>query len=96
MATIGGAAVLGRSEDLGSLEVGKLADLALWRLDTIAHADIADPVAALVLGAPPPLRLLLVDGVPVVEDDRPVRVDQDALGREAATAHRRLLARTRG
>lgn len=95
LATLGGAAVLGRSADLGSIEVGKLADLALWRLDTIAHADIADPVAALVLGAPPPLRLLLVDGQPVVEDDRPVRVDQDALAREAASAHRRLLARAR-
>ncbi len=96
MATVGGAAVLGRSDDLGSLEVGKLADLALWRLDTIAHADIADPVAALVLGAPPPLQLLLVNGVPVVEDDRPVWVDQDALGRAAASTHRRLLARARG
>ena len=49
---------------------GKLADLALWRLDTLAHADIADPVAALVLGSPPPLELLLVDGRPVVERDR--------------------------
>ena len=29
-----------------------------------AHADIADPVAALVLGSPPPLELLLVDGRP--------------------------------
>ena len=32
------------------IEVGKLADLALWRVDTLPHADIADPVAALVLG----------------------------------------------
>lgn len=74
--------------------MGKLADLALWRLDNIAHADIADPVAAQVLGAPPPLRLLLVDGRPVVQDDRPVRGDQDALARESASVHRNLLART--
>ena len=51
LATLGGAAVLGRAAEIGSLEPGKLADLALWRLDTLAHADIDDPVAALVLGA---------------------------------------------
>ena len=60
MATMGGARVLGRADEIGSLEVGKLADIAVWRLDTLAHIDIADPVAALVLGAPPPLELLLV------------------------------------
>ncbi len=31
---------------------GKLADLALWRLDGLGHAGIADPVAALVFGPP--------------------------------------------
>ena len=62
MATMGGARVLGRADEIGSLEVGKLADLAVWRLDTLAHIDIADPIAALVLGAPPPLELLLVNG----------------------------------
>ena len=67
MATMGGARVLGRADEIGSLEVGKLADIAVWRLDTLAHIDIVDPVAALVLGAPPPLELLLVGGAPVVE-----------------------------
>ena len=61
-----GARALGREAEIGSLEPGKLADVALWRLDTLPHADIADPVAALVLGAPPPLELLLVQGRPVV------------------------------
>ena len=70
MATIGGAAVLGRQNDLGSLEVGKLADIALWRVDTIAGADIADPVATLVFGTRSPLELVLVGGSPVVESGR--------------------------
>jgi cytosine/adenosine deaminase-related metal-dependent hydrolase len=95
MATLGGAAVLGRSADLGSLEPGKLADLALWRLDTFAHADIDDPVAALVLGARPPLELLLVDGRSVVERDRVVTVDERDLAREAVSVHRSLLSSTR-
>ena len=50
MATLGGARVLGRADEIGSVEEGKLADLALWRTDTLAHADIVHPVAALVLG----------------------------------------------
>ena len=69
MATMGGARVVGRADEIGSIEVGKLADLALWRMDTMAHYDIEDAVAGLVLGSPPPLELLLVGGRPVVERD---------------------------
>lgn len=68
LATMGGARCLGRERELGSLEVGKLADLAVWRLDGVEHAGIADPVAALVFGAPPSLALLLAGGRVVVED----------------------------
>ncbi|MCW2716525.1 8-oxoguanine deaminase [Pseudonocardia sp.] len=91
LATIGGAAVLGRADEIGSIEVGKLADLALWRLDDLAHADVADPVAALVLGSPPPLEMLLVNGAMVVERDRVVGVDEDALAAECTAVHRSLL-----
>ena len=91
--TIGGARCLGRADEIGSLEPGKLADLALWRLDELPHAGIADPVAALVLGSRPPLRLLLVDGVPVVEDDVLLTADEQALASTAARAARRLLDR---
>ncbi len=94
LATMGGAAVLGRAGEIGSIEVGKLADLALWRLDGLAHADVADPVAALVLGSPPPLELLLVDGHPVVEHDHVLTVDTDALARECTAVHRTLLGKT--
>jgi len=91
LATIGGARVLGREDDLGSVEVGKLADLALWRLDTLAHAGIEDEVAALVLGSPPPLDLLLVGGRTVVEHDRVVTVDEAAVARETAAVHKDLV-----
>jgi len=76
LATIGGARCLGRADELGSLEVGKLADLALWRLDGLGHAGIADPVAALVLGAAPPLELLAVGGRVVVSRDELSTVDE--------------------
>jgi 8-oxoguanine deaminase len=92
MGTMGGATVLGRQDEIGSLEVGKLADLAVWRLDTLAHIDIADPVAALVLGAQPPLELLLVNGEPVVEKDRLVTIDEETTATEVHRASKRLLA----
>ncbi|MGH3445605.1 MAG: 8-oxoguanine deaminase [Nocardioidaceae bacterium] len=90
LGTIGGARCLGREDDLGSLEAGKLADVALWRLDGPAHAGILDPVAALVLGERPPLALLLVDGRPVVEDDVLLSADEHALTAAATTAAERL------
>src|SRR6476646_2806200 len=91
MGTMGGARVLGREDEIGSLEAGKLADIALWRLDTLPHIDIRDPVAALVLGAPPPLELLLVQGRPVVEHGRLVTADEDEVATAAGAANRRLL-----
>jgi cytosine/adenosine deaminase-related metal-dependent hydrolase len=93
MATMGGARVLGRADETGSIESGKLADLALWRLDTLAHAGIDDPVAALVLGSPPPLELLLAHGRAVVERDRLITVDEDACARDVTKAARRLADR---
>jgi cytosine/adenosine deaminase-related metal-dependent hydrolase len=93
MATIGGARVLRREAEIGSLEPGKLADLAVWRLDGLGHVDIVDPVAALVLGPPPPLELLLVNGRPVVEKDRVVTVDETDLAVEVAAASKTVLTR---
>jgi len=93
MATMGGAKVLGRSDEIGSLEVGKLADIAVWRLDTLAHIDIVDPIAALVLGAPPPLELLLVGGRAVVEQGRLTTVDTDSYATRVRDASKELLRR---
>ncbi|MER6911921.1 8-oxoguanine deaminase [Streptomyces sp. NPDC000594] len=90
LGTQGGARVLGRADAIGSLEAGKLADLVLWRMDTLAHASIADPVAALVLGAPAPVTLSLVQGRPVVEDGRLTTVDEEALARTTRSEARRL------
>jgi len=92
MATMGGARVLGRQDEIGSLEVGKLADIAVWRLDTLPHIDIVDPIAALVLGAPPPLELLLVGGRPIVEQGRLNTVDTDRYATEVRDASKKLLA----
>jgi cytosine/adenosine deaminase-related metal-dependent hydrolase len=88
--TIGGARCLGRDDEIGSLEVGKLADLALWRLDGLGHAGIADPVAALVFGPPAPLARLLVGGRTIVEDGVLQTADEQDLARWLRTISERL------
>jgi cytosine/adenosine deaminase-related metal-dependent hydrolase len=92
LGTIHGARCLGRDDEIGSLEPDKLADVALWRLDGIDHAGIADPVAALVLGPRPLVELLLVGGRPVVEDGELRTADESELARDLAAASRRLQA----
>ncbi|WP_216917368.1 8-oxoguanine deaminase [Nocardia noduli] len=92
LATIGGARVLGREAEIGSIEPGKLADLALWRLDTPAHAGIDDPVTALILGSPPPLAALLVNGREVVRDGEVRTVDESVVGARVARAQAALVA----
>jgi cytosine/adenosine deaminase-related metal-dependent hydrolase len=90
LATTGGAACLGRQDELGSLEPGKLADVALWRLTGIEHAGIADPVAALVFGSLPPLALLLAGGNTVIEDDESCLVTESDVARDLAAASAKL------
>lgn len=89
-ATIGGARLLGWDDQIGSIEPGKQADLCLWRMDTLAHAGIADPVAGLVLGTPPPLDLAMVAGRPIVRHGRLTRVDETALAAGAVEASIRV------
>src|SRR5205823_5878491 len=62
------AAWLGR-DDIGSVEVGKRADIALFATDDLAHRGAeSDPVAALVFCNSGPVRHLFVEGKPVVRD----------------------------
>ncbi|MEU6672982.1 8-oxoguanine deaminase [Streptomyces sp. NPDC046925] len=90
LGTFGGAQVLGRASQIGSLEAGKLADLVLWKIDGIGHSSIADPVTAIVFGAAAPVTLSLVNGKPVVENGRLLNVDEDAIARSARDEAQRL------
>ena len=85
LATVGGARCLGL-DDVGRLEVGQRADLAVWPGDDLA--DIADPLAGLVLGPDRRVRHLLVGGRPVVTEGALTGVD-------LAAAHRDLAQRAR-
>ncbi len=65
LGTRGGAAVL-RREDIGSLAVGKRADVAVWRTDGLEFGGADDLVANLVLSGPHRVDRLLVGGADVV------------------------------
>ncbi|KJK59987.1 8-oxoguanine deaminase [Saccharothrix sp. ST-888] len=93
LGTMGGARVLGRQDEIGSIEVGKLADLALWKVDGIMHSSIADPVAALTLGALPPLATLFVNGNAVVEKGNLTTVNEDQIALACARAAKELASR---
>ena len=96
VATRGGAACLGR-DDIGSLEVGKRADIALFDVDGLAFAGAeADPVAALVFCAPERVRDLFVDGRRVVEAGRLVTAYEEAIAGEGHRVARRILERAEG
>ncbi|WP_067128273.1 8-oxoguanine deaminase [Microtetraspora malaysiensis] len=91
LATLGGARCLGRAAEIGTLEPGKLADVALWRVDGFLAA-IDDPVVALAYGGSPPLALLLAGGRTLVEDGELRTVPAAEAARAGAAAHRRLTA----
>ena len=95
LATRHGARCLGRSDELGRLEAGALADVALWRMDDAGRAGIEDPVAALVLGPPRPVHTLFVNGEPVVEEGSLRTADEDTLAADLARESARLRERAR-
>lgn len=93
MATKGGAAVLGQPE-IGSIEVGKAADIAVFRLDKIDYAGaMADPSAALLFcGAGPRAEYTIVAGKVLVEKGRLVGEDEEALWARANEVAERMLS----
>jgi cytosine/adenosine deaminase-related metal-dependent hydrolase len=89
LASAGGAACLGR-EDCGALEVGRCADVALYRLDDLAHAGIDDPLEALALAPPARAEAVVVNGRVVVRDGELLTADEGELARQVDRASDRL------
>ena len=76
MATLQGAAVLGLEDDLGSIEVGKRADLVAVDLSQPHAQPVFDPVSTLVYAAGrSDVRHVWVDGEQVVREGAPTRCD---------------------
>ena len=89
MATQGGAECLGR-DDCGTLEAGKCADIACFRVDDLAHAGVADLVAGLALAPPARAQTVIVGGRVVVRGGRLLTADEVAITTDVAAASVRL------
>ena len=84
-ATEGSAACIGRT-DIGRIEVGKEADLALFTLDELRFSGAGDPVAALVLCGAHRADRIMIGGQWRVVDGSPVGLDVAKLRRKHSAA----------
>jgi cytosine/adenosine deaminase-related metal-dependent hydrolase len=94
MATLGGARALGLDADVGTIEVGKYADLAVLDLRKAHAAGPDDVYTQLVYSArASDVRLVLVGGRIVVEDGRLVAFSEPEAIADAAVQRAALLQR---
>jgi 5-methylthioadenosine/S-adenosylhomocysteine deaminase len=91
MATMGGAKALGMADEIGSLQVGKAADLVVFDANRPHLRPHVNPLGNLVhTGQGRDVRMVVVAGEVLVEDGRPTKVDMDTVCAEAETAAQQL------
>jgi cytosine/adenosine deaminase-related metal-dependent hydrolase len=94
MATVNGARACGAERSLGSLEVGKKADLVTIAVNRLHSTPTLDPVHAVVhMAHADDVDTVLVDGRVVVEGGRVHGIDEESLAGEVQKAARRYLER---
>ena len=95
MATLLGARALGLGDEIGSIEVGKKADLVLFDTHRAEWSAVFDPVNNLVYSADGrSVRTVVADGKVVVDDFRPLFVDEARVSDRVQELGEALLART--
>ncbi len=95
LATIGTANALGLSDETGSIEVGKRADLVLFDTRRPEWRTIFNPVNTLVYNADGrSVHTVVVDGRVVVEGHKPLFVDEWELIQKVQKIGEEMLART--
>ena len=78
MATIGGARAIHREDELGSLEEGKLADIAIVEVKSANMVPMYSPYSALVYSANASnVDTVIVNGEVIVEDKKLLTYDED-------------------
>ncbi|KAH6677069.1 hypothetical protein B0J14DRAFT_535379 [Halenospora varia] len=83
MATLGGAEAIHRDSEIGSIEVGKRADIVVISTDSPCMVAARNPAAALVLHASPSdVESVIVNGEMVKENGKLLKVDWPKLKRE--------------
>lgn len=94
LATIEGARALGIDREVGSLEVGKRADVVVVRMDGPHVEPGGDAWSRLVYGCTSrDVVHVMVDGQLVVRDQEHTRLDRDRVTARARTQARKLVAR---
>ncbi|CDM65508.1 amidohydrolase [Pyrinomonas methylaliphatogenes] len=91
MATMGGARALGLAREVGSLEVGKRADLAIVALDGLHQTPRYDIYSQLVYATKAAdVRTVIVNGRIVMRDRRLLTLDEAEIKREAEAWRARI------
>ncbi|MCB9619965.1 MAG: 5'-deoxyadenosine deaminase [Sandaracinus sp.] len=94
LATIEGARALGIDADVGSIEVGKKADLVALRLDDLHHEPGGDVYGRLVYSATPAdVRHVFVDGRALLDDGELVTLDREKVLADARREGKKTLQR---
>lgn len=84
MATIDGAKAIGKEKEIGSVEVGKKADLVLLNLDLINTSFSQDPVASIVYSATQEnVDTVFIDGKMVMNNRNILSVDESYFKNQA-------------
>ena len=96
MATLNGARALGLENEIGSLQVGKAADLVAFDLSGLAQQPIYDPVSQLIYATGRDcVKHLWVAGKPLLDDRCLTRLDEQQLCATATAWGQRISGHTR-
>lgn len=94
MATINGARALGRADQVGSIEVGKRADLQLLNLNRLHTTPKSDPISTIVYAAETSnVETVIIDGRVVMLNGELSTLDEQKVIDEAAEAAKKLMER---
>jgi cytosine/adenosine deaminase-related metal-dependent hydrolase len=94
MATINGARAVGLADRIGSLEVGKRADLVVRANDVPEAFPLTDPVSQLVYSArSATVHTVVIDGRVVLEARQPTRLDSASVFQDVQSSVRRVFDR---
>jgi len=93
MATSGGAAAIGMGDDIGSLEIGKHADLIQVGFDDVHHIPTFDVVSHLVyVTDEQDVETVIVDGKILMEERKMLTLDTKKIAQEARELAARIQA----
>ncbi|WP_137817996.1 TRZ/ATZ family hydrolase [Pseudomonas sp. 2FG] len=93
MATLNGARALGLDEQIGSLEVGKSADVVAFDLSGLAQQPIYDPVSQLIYASNRDcVKHVWVGGKQLLDDRRLTRLDEERITARAQEWGKKIAA----